>query len=231
VPACPAGPSCGPPTTTATRSGAKAVAAAASPDGSTVYVTGLTGLAHFSTLAYNAATGAPAWTATFYGRGYSQPSAMAVSPDGSKVFVTGFTTPPGACCADQFVTVAYDAATGARLWARETFNILHVGSFATAVAVSPDGSSVFVAGDAGKNPVVVAYNAATGAQQWLSRYQVPLGAPGGTEGIGQPGRVRGIPHRPVQGTAGRAHVRDRRLQRHNRGTAVGADQQGQHSQQ
>jgi len=160
-----------------------ALAVAASPDGATVYVTGLTGLAHFSTLAYNAATGAARWTATFYGRGYSQPTAMAVSPDGSKLFVTGFTTPPGACCADQFVTVAYDAATGARLWAHETFNIFHVGSIATAIAVSPDGSSVFVAGDAGKNPVLVSYDATTGVQRWLSRYQVPLGAPGTAEGI------------------------------------------------
>jgi outer membrane protein assembly factor BamB len=160
----------------------QAVAAAASPDGATVYVTGLTGLAHFSTLAYNAVTGATRWTATFYGRGYSQPSAMAVSPDGSKVFVTGFTTPPGACCRDQFVTVAYDAATGARLWVHETFNNLHVNSVATAIVVSPDGSSVFVAGDAGKNPVLVAYDATTGAQRWVSRYQVPLGA-AGDEGV------------------------------------------------
>jgi outer membrane protein assembly factor BamB len=161
----------------------QAVAAAASPDGATVYVTGLTGLAHFSTLAYNAATGATRWAATFYGRGYSQPSAMAVSPDGSKVFVTGFTTPPGACCADQFVTVAYNAATGARLWVTRTFSIVHVGSVATAVAVSPNGSTVFVAGDASKNPVLVAYDAATGAQRWVSRYQVPLGAGGTTEGV------------------------------------------------
>jgi outer membrane protein assembly factor BamB len=160
-----------------------ALAAAASPDGSTVYVTGVTGLAHFSTLAYNAATGATRWTATFYGRGYSVPSAMAVSPDGSKVFVTGLTTPPGACCADQFVTVAYDAATGARLWARETFNIVHIGSVATAVTVSPDGATVYVAGTAAKNPAVVAYDAATGVQRWVARYQVPLGAGGTTEGV------------------------------------------------
>jgi outer membrane protein assembly factor BamB len=160
-----------------------AVAAAASPDGATVYVSGLTGLAHFSTLAYNAATGATRWTATFYGRGYSQPSAMAVSPDGSKVFVTGFTTPAGACCNDQFATVAYDAATGARLWVARTFSIVHLGSLATAVAVSPDGSTVFVAGDAGKNPVLVAYNATTGAQRWVARYQVPLGAAGTEEGV------------------------------------------------
>jgi outer membrane protein assembly factor BamB len=160
-----------------------AAAAVASPDGATVYVTGLTGLAHFSTVAYNAATGKSRWVATFYGRGYSQPSAMAVSPDGSKVFVTGFTTPAGAANNDQFVTVAYNAATGARLWVQRTFNIFHLGSVATAVTVSPDGSSVFVAGDAGKNPVLVAYDSTTGAQRWVSRYQVPLGAAGTEEGV------------------------------------------------
>ena len=42
---------------------------------------------------------------------------------------------------------------------------------------------MFVAGDAGKNPVLVAYDAATGAQQWVSRYQVPLGAAGTEEGV------------------------------------------------
>jgi DNA-binding beta-propeller fold protein YncE len=158
-------------------------AVAASPDGASVYVTGVTGVAHFSTVAYNAATGATRWAAAFYGRGYSQPSAIAVSPDSSKVFVTGFTSFPNACCPDQFVTVAYGAATGARLWVARTFNVVHVGSLATAIAVSPDGSSVFVAGEAGRNPVVVAYNSATGAQRWVSRYQVPRGGITGSEGV------------------------------------------------
>jgi DNA-binding beta-propeller fold protein YncE len=158
-------------------------AVAASPDGAMVFVTGITGLAHVSTVAYDAATGVSRWTATFYGRGDSQPSGIAVSPDSSKVFVTGYTSFPNSCCPDQFVTVAYDAASGARLWLARTFNVLHVGSLATGVAVSPDGSSVYVAGEAGKNPVVVAYDAATGAQQWVSRYQVPRGAGGGSEGV------------------------------------------------
>ena len=160
-----------------------AVAVTASPDGAAVYVTGVTGVAHFSTVAYDAGTGATRWSATFYGRGYGQPSAIAVSPDSSKVFVTGFTSYPNACCPDQFVTVAYDAATGARLWVARTFNVLHVGSLATAIAVSPDGSSVFVAGEAGRNPVVVAYDPATGDQQWVSRYQVPRGGISGSEGV------------------------------------------------
>jgi len=116
-------------------------AVAASPDGAAVYVTGVTGVAHFSTVAYDAGTGATRWSATFYGRGYGQPSAIAVSPDGSKVFVTGFTSYPNACCPDQFVTVAYDAATGARLWVARIFNVVHVGSLATAIAVGKMASA------------------------------------------------------------------------------------------
>lgn len=159
-------------------------AIAASPDGAMVYVTGTTDPANsrFSTVAYNAATGARRWAAQFYGRGYSQPAAIAVSPGGSRVFVTGYTTLPGACCNDQFVTIAYDAATGARLWVARTFNITHVSSVATAVAVSADGATVFAAGVASTGLVLVGYDAATGAQRWVARHHVP---PGGnaTEGV------------------------------------------------
>lgn len=150
-------------------------AVATSPGGSTVYVTGTTNPAssHFSTVAYDAATGAQRWVASFYGRGYSQPQGMAVSPDGSRVFVTGFTTPPGACCNDQFVTVAYDAATGTRLWATRTFSIQATSSQADAAAVSPDGTTVYIAGVARNGPTLVAYDAATGAPQWVRSYRVP----------------------------------------------------------
>jgi len=150
-------------------------AVAASPDGAAVYVTGTTNPAnsHFSTVAYNAATGAQRWAASFYGRGYSQPQGMAVSPDGSRVFVTGFTTLPGGCCNDQFVTVAYDAATGARLWATRTFSIQTSSSEADEVAVSPDGATVYVAGVSIGGLTLVAYDAATGATRWVRSYHVP----------------------------------------------------------
>ena len=69
-------------------------AVAASPDGAIGFVTGITGVAHVSTVAYDAATGVSRWTATFDGRGDSQPSGIAVSPDSSKVFVTGYTSFP-----------------------------------------------------------------------------------------------------------------------------------------
>jgi DNA-binding beta-propeller fold protein YncE len=117
-----------------------------SPDGSTVFILGCNASFIPIVAAYDAATGAARWTDTplqispasiavspdgsrVFVTG--QPNAMAVSPDGSKVFVTGFTTPPGACCNDQFVTVAYDAANAADL------------------AVSPAGQAVFVTGFVG----------------------------------------------------------------------------------
>lgn len=151
----------------------------ASPESRTVFVTGLTergNAAHMSTLAYDAGTGATRWTARYYGLGYSYPIAMAVSPDGSKLFVTGFTTSSGACCPDQMATVAYDAATGRTLWTRIPFVR---GSSADSVAVSPDGSTVFVTGVVGSPAgigyiVTVAYDAATGALRWTARSTSPV---------------------------------------------------------
>src|SRR5215469_16513032 len=60
-------------------------------------------------------------------------TAVAVSPDGNTVFVTG-----GA-------TVAYDAATGAQLWASR-FTGPFQFDFASSIAVSPAGGTVFVTG-------------------------------------------------------------------------------------
>jgi hypothetical protein len=160
-----------------------AVAVAASPDGSTVFVAGFSGTvqAHFSTVAYNAATGAPRWAVPFYGRGYTQAYAMAVSPDGSKLFVTGSTTPLQGGSA-RAVTVAYDAGTGARLWTQQAFPVSSTFNVGTAVAVSPDGGTVFVGGTAGRHLAVVAYDATTGALRWLAHYQ-PAGAANGNESV------------------------------------------------
>ena len=160
-----------------------AVAVAASPDGSTVFVAGFSGTvrAHFSTVAYNAATGARRWAVPFYGRGYTQAYAMAVSPDGSKLFVTGSTTPAQGGSA-RAITVAYDAGTGARLWTQQAFPVSSTFNVGTAVAVSPDGATVFVGGTAGRHIAVVAYDATTGALRWLAHYQ-PAGAANGNESV------------------------------------------------
>ena len=64
---------------------------------------------------------------------------LAVSPDGSRVFVTGdmYHQSTGG----KLRTVAYDASTGAQLWSSDGPGS---DSRATALRVSPDGSTVFV---------------------------------------------------------------------------------------
>ena len=150
-----------------------------SPSGATVFITGYSGspFRDIATVAYNAATGAQLWAARYNapgGRGGDDiPYAMAVSPDGGTVFVTGSSEPPGT--AGVYVTLAYNAATGAKLW-QKTYKGLSIGAEAShAVAVSPDGSTVYITGNAmgansNSNCVTIAYNAATGARKWLARY-------------------------------------------------------------
>jgi outer membrane protein assembly factor BamB len=157
---------------------AVASSVAASPDGSAVYVTGSQtpeGLAdsQYLTVAYDAATGTRLWTASYATPNGATAISAAVSPDSSTVFVTGtadVTNP-------RYRTIAYDAATGARLWT-QGFSIQRLG-YANTVAVSPDGSMVFVTGTVGKfeqSYGTVAYNAATGTRLWRSVYAAPGGS-------------------------------------------------------
>jgi hypothetical protein len=147
-----------------------------SPDGSTVFVTGTTNYgsdrpSHFATLAYDASAGTEKWVAT-YGSSSNpdqgdRATRLAVSPDGSKVFVTGASS-----CFDcsgsyfqGYSTVAYDASTGTGLW--EARYPSDVGAYS--IAVSPDGSKVFVNGQAagGEASRTVAYDSSTGQQLWV----------------------------------------------------------------
>jgi sugar lactone lactonase YvrE len=151
-------------------------AVAVSPDGSTVFVTGECGYG-YATVAYKAATGAQLWAKRYTSSGatVNYANAMAVSPSGKTVFVTGESEPTAS--EPRYVTVAYNAATGAQLWAtrysgpgRSNSDIAH------AVAVSPNGNTVFVTGVSTSttttvnDDATVAYNAATGAQLWAERH-------------------------------------------------------------
>ena len=78
-----------------------------------------------------------------------------------------------------YITLAYDAATGTRVWKKRYSSTLGL-SFdqAAALGVSPDGSTVFVTGAADGGPagtdyVTVAYEAFTGQQRWTARYAGP----------------------------------------------------------
>ncbi len=139
--------------------------------GGKVFVTGSSatsdgGFGSYATIAYNAATGARLWARSYGARGSDDAAAsVAVSPRGGRVFVTGCTD--GFSSGDvDYATVAYDAATGRRLWARSYDGGGNSGGCATSVAVGPGGGRVFVIGSIDNNYATVAYNAATGAQLW-----------------------------------------------------------------
>jgi DNA-binding beta-propeller fold protein YncE len=102
---------------------------------------------------------------------------VGVSPDGARVFVTGLV---GGFTQQDFGTAAYDATDGRLLWFARYDSVGNGGDYGIALAVSPDGNTVFVTGESGLNNyptygnyATVAYNAATGAQRWVAIYNGP----------------------------------------------------------
>lgn len=171
--------------------GTLAAAIAISPGGSTVFVTGQVqdaggGPSAYVTAAYDAATGTQLWAQTFQtatpsGDSPDRATAIAVSPDGATVFVTGEDEVGSAASGYSYGTVAYNAVTGAQLWTA-TYG---AQAAATGIAVSPDGSTVFVTGsmrpsgsDSSTDFATVAYDAAAGTQLWARLYQGPAGTSG-----------------------------------------------------
>ena len=150
-----------------------AAALGVSPDGSQVFVSGysarLASGLDYLTVAYDAVTGAELWRKRYDRESHDNAEGLGVSPDGSAVFVTGTTMPQGE---SSYATVAYDAATGAKLWVTR---FAHARAMARSIAVSPNGSAVFVTGQAfpGEGRVdymTVAYDGTDGSQLWATRY-------------------------------------------------------------
>jgi DNA-binding beta-propeller fold protein YncE len=114
------------------------------------------------------------WTRSYNGPVNRDDSArkVAVSPDGSKVFVTG--TSWRSTSDSDYATVAYNAGTGVPVWAKRYNGPANYYDSASAVAVSPNSSKVFVTGigrsTTGDDYATVAYNAGTGAVVWTKRY-------------------------------------------------------------
>jgi PQQ-like domain len=164
-----------------------------SPDGTRVFVLGTSGdFGAYLTIAYDASTGARLWIRHYTGPAGSVDVliSFAVSPDGTRLFVTGDNSPPGTANGDfDYVTLAYNTATGAPLWTRRYNGPAKGDDEPNSVAVSPDGSTVYVTGQsigAGGpyNYATVAYAAASGATRWVRRYRGPGGAGGAAIFVG-----------------------------------------------
>jgi hypothetical protein len=226
----------------------EATSLAVSQSGGTVFVTGqsssLGGNFDYATVAYDAATGAQLWASRYNGPGggADQATSVAVSPGGRAVFVTGKSVGTGGFF--DYATVAYDAATGARLWVRRYDGPGHRKDVASAVAVSPGGGTVFVTGKSagrasGLDYATVAYDAATGARRWVSRYngtghgaeaRSVVAGPGGhaVYVTGESSSATGTGYATVSYSAATGAQRWVRVSRHNGsgGTSVAASPDG-----
>ena len=123
-------------------------AIAVSPGGQRVYVTGTAewGFANAAiTVAYSASAGARLWSARYGGDAFGAfAEAVTASPDGSTVYITGAAdTESGRL---DYVTIAYNAATGARLWKASYGTPDNLNDSASAMALSPDGHTIFITG-------------------------------------------------------------------------------------
>jgi hypothetical protein len=158
------------------------VVAAVSPDGARVFVAGITvpsgSSDDYLTRAFDAATGSKLWRRTYNGPGdgIDMAKAIGTSPDGSTVYVTGFSLANNGAYPDyDFATIAYDAASGAVRWIARFDSPRSRNDLAYALSVSPDGSTVFVAGygdqvNGRSKDIIVAYAAASGSRRWVSAF-------------------------------------------------------------
>jgi len=153
---------------------------AASPDASTVFVTGGslgagTG-SNYATVAYDLRTGVVRWARRYEGLGNGSANAVIATPDGTTVVVTGRSLRNGT--GDDYVTIAYDADTGAVRWGRRYDGPDHGRDVAESAASSPDGAMVFVTGRSDgtgstDDYATIAYDARTGTVGWARRYDGP----------------------------------------------------------
>src|SRR5439155_2531696 len=94
---------------------------------------------NYTTVAYDAISGGMRWVAQYgsAGTGSDMAAAIAISPDGTKVLVTGRS--PWGATQDDYVTVAYSADSGNKLWLARYNGPGNVDDAPVSVGVTPDG--------------------------------------------------------------------------------------------
>ena len=162
-------------------SGGTIRAIAVGPDGNRVFVTGESsqpgaGLLDVETIAYRASDGTRLWARRYDGpaEGNDNGFAIEVGPDGATVFVGGVGT--GVDSYYDYLTIAYDAATGTRRWIKRYDGSGNGGEdIGYALDASVDGGRVAVTGFStnpagGVDVATVAYDAVTGSRDWATRF-------------------------------------------------------------
>lgn len=156
--------------------------------GSKVYVTGwsqktVPNNSTYTTIAYASSNGKRLWLSRYDGAGAgAYAESVVASPSGTRVFVTGWSE--GATSSWDYATLAYKAGTGDEAWLRR-YDAGGAFDGASSLAVSPDGSTIYVTGSsesatlANQDYATLAYSARGGKQQWVVRYDGPSG---GTDG-------------------------------------------------
>jgi DNA-binding beta-propeller fold protein YncE len=155
----------------------QAIAIAASPDSSALFVTGSSkgnGTEFdYATVSYDATTGFERWVSRYAGACYCADMArgLAASTDGSTLFVTGDGYGPRQY---DFHTIAYDTATGSTRWTARS-DVKGRYDSANFIVAASDGSTIFVTGWSGfgvgqdEDWLTIAYNAMTGGELWRRR--------------------------------------------------------------
>ena len=127
------------------------------------------------TVGYDDATGSRLWEDRFLDRNRGHDvtgTAVAVSASGHRVYATGISPVRKGV----WVTVAYRAGTGHRLWVRHFSGPNgSADQLPSVIRVSPDGARIFVGGaidrsGGGTQFAVVAYRANTGRRVWTAKY-------------------------------------------------------------
>jgi outer membrane protein assembly factor BamB len=140
-------------------------------DGQQVFVTGTSeghSSADVATVSYDADSGATDWVRRYDGPDHGGDRGNDIAVSGIGVFVTGSSA--DAAGNGDYLTIAYEAATGVRRWVAHYDDRRHLEDDAAAIAAAPDGSAVFITGPAGQHGATISYDAATGSTRWIAKY-------------------------------------------------------------
>ena len=171
---------------------------AVSPDGSAVLTVGAEdvmedGDSRAVVAAYEVATGQEAWVAIHDGEapGNDGARAVAISPDGKTAFVAISSRGPGGDT--DLLTVAYDVGTGDELWSDRYAGMAGLGDGPADLALSPDGSRLYVTGTEGTSEgasvyLSLAYDVSEAEPPagplWVATYDGPGPGPDAAAAIG-----------------------------------------------